>query len=84
MTQSSYVREKRRSTRIHVAGPARKAGNSLALLIPAEQAREAGIVEGTPIEADISVAPDELFGLLKDLPYRPFDRHADGLWRDRI
>jgi len=67
-----------------VAGVVRRMGNSLAVIIPADQARRAGLVAGIPISAEIQPRPVEVLGILKGGKFRPFDRHEDGLWRDRI
>lgn len=58
---------------IHVVAKVKKVGNSLALFIPADQARAAGLADGQTVQADIRPAP-KLFGILKDRPYEPFTR----------
>lgn len=62
----------------------RRVGNSIALIIPAKAAREAGLRAGDQVEASIQVRGPDPLGLLKDLPYEPFERRKEGLWRDRI
>jgi hypothetical protein len=50
---------------IHLVARVKKVGNSLAIFIPAEEARRAGIVEGQTIAADIHAHAPDVFGLLK-------------------
>ncbi len=69
---------------LRVSGHIRRVGNGLALLIPVKDARNAGISAGDPVDAVIQSGVPDAFGLLKDLPYEPFDRRKGGLWRDRI
>jgi len=71
-------------TELRVSGHIRRVGNGLALLIPLRDARRAGLSAGDPVDAVIQGGSPDAFGLLKDLPYRPFDRRKEGLWRDRI
>ncbi|HKS59155.1 MAG TPA: hypothetical protein VJS68_00060 [Thermoplasmata archaeon] len=71
-------------TEVHVQGVVRRVGNSLAVIIPAEDARRAGMTPGTPVDAQIRPAVSSPLGLLKGLAYKPFDRHKEMLWRDRI
>jgi hypothetical protein len=78
LTNPINVRELRVSGRIH------RVGNGLAVLIPVAEAKRAGLAAGDPVDAVIQSGVPDAFGLLKDLPYRPFDRRAEGLWRDRI
>lgn len=59
---------------IHVVGEVKRVGNSLAVFIPAEDARRLGLKAGQKVGATIRRAPQRLLGLLKDLPYRPFTR----------
>lgn len=61
----------------------RKVGSSMAILIPAREARRAGLREGSVVEVSIKPKVPEPLGLLKDLPYKPFIRAKEGLWRDR-
>jgi hypothetical protein len=77
-TDSINVRE------LRVSGHIRRVGNGLALLIPVREARKAGISAGDPVDAVIQSGVPDAFGLLKDLPYRPFERKKEGLWRERI
>lgn len=69
---------------IRVTGRVKRVGNSMAFFIPAAQAKKAGIIEGQTVDATIRPKVPEVFGLLKDRPYIPFDRRKEGLWRDRI
>jgi hypothetical protein len=69
---------------IHVVAEVKRVGNSLAIFIPAEKAREAGLTEGERVHADIVKDVPEPFGLLKHLNYEPFDRKKDMGYRDRI
>jgi hypothetical protein len=69
---------------LKVSGHIRRVGNSLALLIPVGEARKAGLTAGDPVDATIQSGVPDAFGLLRDLPYKPFDRRREGLWRDRI
>jgi antitoxin component of MazEF toxin-antitoxin module len=59
--------------RLH--GKVRRVGNSLAILIPAKEAREAGMKEGDSIAGSIHSDVPEILGLLKGkMPYEPFSR----------
>jgi hypothetical protein len=69
---------------LRVSGHVRRVGNSLALLIPVADAKKVGLAPGDPVDAIIQSGVPDAFGLLKDLPYRPFDRRKEGLWRDRL
>jgi hypothetical protein len=69
---------------LDLVGRIRKVGNSLALLIPAKEGRRAGLREGQTVRAHLEPELPEPLGLLADLPYEPFDRHREGLWRDRL
>jgi hypothetical protein len=71
-------------TELRVSGHVRRVGNSLAVLIPVREARKAGLSAGDPVDALIQSGVRDAFGLLKGLPYRPFRRSNEGLWRDRI
>lgn len=71
-------------TDLHVSGHVRRVGNSLAVLIPIGEARKAGISTGDPVDVLIRSGVPDAFGLLKGIPYAPFERHKRGLWRDRI
>lgn len=62
----------------------RKVENRLAVLIPSEKAREAGLRPGTRIVATIETQPKDAFGAFKNLGLAPFRRAESGLWRDRI
>jgi len=69
---------------LRVSGRVRRLGTGLALLIPAKQARGAGLAPGDAVDAVIQRGAADPFGLLADLPYTPFDRRKDKLWRERI
>jgi hypothetical protein len=69
---------------LRVSGHIRRVGNGLALLIPVAEARRAGLSAGDPVDAVIQSGVTDAFGLLKDLPYRPFQRSKEGLWRERV
>ena len=71
-------------SRLHVTVPVRKVGNSLGILLPAAEARKAGLQEGEMVDALLETKVSEPLGLLKDLPYREFRRSKEGLWRERI
>ena len=71
-------------TELRVSGHIRRVGNGLALLIPVREARKAGLTAGDPVDAVIQSGIPDAFGLLKHLPYRPFERGKERLWRDRI
>ena len=62
----------------------RRVGNSIAVLIPAREARRAGIREGQMITATIQQEIPEPLGLLEDLYDGEFSRRKERLWRDRI
>lgn len=60
---------------LHIHGTVRRVGNSLAVVIPAEDARRAGIKAGDAIDADLRPQPQPTLGLLKGkLAYEPFSR----------
>ena len=87
VSQKGLIRSKLDSINkreLRVAGPIHRVGNGLALLIPVAEARKAGLGAGDPVDAVIHSGVPDAFGLLRDLPYRPFDRHAEGLWRERV
>ena len=68
-----------RPSPVHLHAKVRKVGNSLALLIPADTAKKAGLHEGDDVDADLTKSEDkgwtEVFGLLKGkIPYEPFSR----------
>jgi hypothetical protein len=71
-------------TEVQVSGRIRRVGNGLALLIPARDARRAGLVAGDPVDAIIRSGIPDAFGLLSDLPHRPFERTKEGQWRERV
>jgi hypothetical protein len=72
------------TTELRVSGHIRRVGNGLALLIPLRDARKAGLAAGDPVDAVIKSGVPDAFGLLADLPYRPFERAKEKMWRDRI
>lgn len=68
---------------LHIHGTVRRVGNSLAVMIPAEQARRAGLKPGDAVDADLRTKAQPVLGLLKGkLPYEPFDRRSSD--RDRV
>ena len=67
---------------MHLTAPVKRVGNSLAIFIPADKAREASIREGDIVEADVEPQGPELLGMFKGMA--PFDRHKEDLWRDRF
>ncbi|MCI4347280.1 MAG: hypothetical protein L3J97_01510 [Thermoplasmata archaeon] len=69
---------------IRVSGHVRRVGNGLAILIPVRDARRAGLSVGDPVDALVRSGVADPFGLLKDLPYRPFRRAKEAMWRGRI
>lgn len=72
-------------TKLGVRAPLRRVGNVLALFIPADATRKGHLQEGQVVDADIETEPGDLFGFLKGkVPYRPFRRSEEGLWRDRV
>lgn len=71
-------------TELRVSGVVRRVGNGLAILIPVRDARKAGISAGDPVDAVIQSGVLDAFGLLKEYPFRPFERAKEKLWRDRI
>ncbi len=69
-------------THLRVSGHIRKVGNGLALLIPVGDAKKVGLSAGDPVDALIQSGVPDAFGLLADLPYRPFDRRKEKMWRE--
>ncbi len=69
-------------TELRVSGQIRRVGNGFALLIPVGDAKKAGLSVGDPVDALIRSGPPDAFGLLKDLPFSPFDRRKEKLWRE--
>lgn len=68
---------------LHLHATVRRVGNSLALVIPADQARRAGIKAGDAVDADVRTKAQPALGLLKGkLPYEPFSRRD--VDRDRV
>lgn len=68
---------------LHIHATVRRVGNSLAVLIPAEEARRVGMKEGDPVDADVRTGPLPALGLLKGkLRHEPFSRRS--LDRDRV
>ena len=59
---------------IRLVGEVKRVGNSLAVFIPAEDARRLGLQAGQKVAASFRRAPPRLLGLLKDVPYQPFTR----------
>lgn len=71
-------------TELRISGHVRRVGNGLALLIPARDAKRAGLTADDPVDAVIRTGLLDPFGLLKDLPYSPFERRKERLWRERL
>jgi bifunctional DNA-binding transcriptional regulator/antitoxin component of YhaV-PrlF toxin-antitoxin module len=71
-------------TETTVAGRITRVGNSLAIFIPAETARRAGLGVGDRVEATLRSSVPEPFGLLRDIAKARFDRRKEGDWRDRV
>jgi len=69
---------------LQVSGRIRRVGNGLAVLIPVREARSARLGAGDLVDVVIQSAVPDAFGLLSDLPYRPFERGNRGPWRERI
>ena len=69
---------------LRVVARVKKVGNSLAVFIPAADARRAGLEEGQLVEAHVRPHVEAPLGLLEDLPYAPFRRREEGTWRERI
>lgn len=68
---------------LHIHGTVRRVGNSLAVVIPAGEARRAGLKAGDAVDADLRPKPQPTLGLLKGkVAYEPFSRR-DGD-RDRV
>lgn len=66
---------------IRVTAKLKRVGHSLALFIPAPDARRARLREGQAVDTTIRTEVPEPLGLLRDLRWRPFRRERD---RDRI
>lgn len=69
---------------VRVVTRVKKVGNSLAVFIPAADARSAGIEEGHLVEAVVRPHAPEPVALLHGLPYAPFRRTGEDAWRDRV
>lgn len=78
MTMAYYM------TQVEVLGHVRKAGNSLALVIPAIEARKANLKEGDLVRAQVMVEVPEPFGLLRGIAKGRFERRKEAMWRDRV
>ena len=64
---------------------ARRVGNSVGILIPAREAKEANIRPGAALEVTVRPAMDEIFGFARHLRHLgPYNRHKEGIWRDRF
>ncbi len=61
-----------------------RVGNSLAVFIPAETVRRAGLEAGDRVEATFRSSDSEPFGLLSDIAREPFSRRREEGRRDRI
>ena len=71
-------------TEVEAAGQVHRVGNSLAIVIPAKDARRVRLKEGDPVHAVLTVDVPAPFGLLKGKTKTKFDRKREGLWRERI
>ena len=71
-------------TEVEVAGQVHRVGNSLAIVIPAKDARRAHLKEGDPVHAVLRVDVPPPLGLLKGKVKTDFNRRREGLWRDRV
>lgn len=65
-------------------GRVTRVGNSLAVFIPAETVRKAGLAAGDRVQATLQSSIVDPFGLLSDLDTKPFVRHNEERKRDRI
>lgn len=59
---------------VRLVGEVKRVGNSLAVFIPADDARRLGLQAGHKVAASFRRAPPRLLGVLKDLPYQRFTR----------
>jgi antitoxin component of MazEF toxin-antitoxin module len=71
-------------TEATVVGRITRVGNSLAILIPAETARQADLGAGDTVEATIRSSVPEPLGLLAGIAKGSFDRRKEEAKRDRI
>ena len=71
-------------TEVEVAGQVHRVGNSLAIVIPAKDARRVHLKVGDPVHAVLRVDVPRPFGLLRGKAKTEFNRRKEGLWRDRI
>jgi len=61
----------------------KRIGGSLAVFLPAEFVRREGIREGQPLRIAVKgKGKHPALGLLRHIPYEPFDRHKEELWPD--
>jgi antitoxin component of MazEF toxin-antitoxin module len=67
-----------------VTGRITRVGNSLAVFIPAETARRAGLAAGDHVEATLESKPLAPFGVLSDIATEPYHRRKEEGRRDRI
>lgn len=60
---------------MHLTASVKKVGNSLAIFIPADKAREASIREGDIVEAELETQAPHLLGMFKGIgPYTLADK----------
>lgn len=60
---------------MHLTAPVKKVGNSLAIFIPAAQARAAHIREGDIVDADVTQQEPNMLGMFKGIgPYTLADK----------
>jgi antitoxin component of MazEF toxin-antitoxin module len=64
-------------SKIRLHGRIRRVGNSLALLIPAPEAKRGGVRAGQTVHADIEVEDDDALGFLADVYDGPFQRNQE-------
>ena len=67
-----------------MAGQVHRVGNSLAIMIPAKDARRAHLKEGDPVHAVLTVDIPSPVGLLKGRAKTAVDRKRVDFWRGRI
>lgn len=60
---------------VHLMVPVKKVGNSLAIFIPADKAREFGLREGDLVDAHVQPKAPHLLGMFKGIgPYTRADK----------
>lgn len=71
-------------TQLRTVGRVTRVGHSLAVFIPAPEARRAGLKSGQSVDLTIETEVPEPFGLLRDIATGPFERWREETRRDRI